>query len=215
MCTCEKCGKELEGQQTRFCSTSCWYESRSWDKDGTCEVCGIAYTKKYRKQRCCSRECGNKAKSADREQQCKSCGSTFERPHGKLRMYCSRTCAMLGRYRGGQVHEHPEGATISHSAGYTQEKREGKWVMQHRLVMESMIGRPLTDAERVHHKNGKRDDNRPENLELWVGTGQSKKDPAGVRLVYKVLDMIDSLSPSERERVMRKLADKQAQECNA
>jgi len=40
---------------------------------------------------------------------------------------------------------------------------------EHRAVMERMIGRKLTKNETVHHKNGNRRDNRPENLELWAG----------------------------------------------
>lgn len=59
-------------------------------------------------------------------------------------------------------------------------KRERQ--LQHRLVMSEMIGRELLPHENVHHKNGDRADNRPENLELW-----SSSQPPGQRVQDKVI----------------------------
>lgn len=49
-------------------------------------------------------------------------------------------------------------------------------VYEHRVVIAEKIGRDLLPGENVHHKNGNRADNRPENLELWV-----TMQPAGQR----------------------------------
>lgn len=77
------------------------------------------------------------------------------------------------------------------------------YVAEHRLVVEERLGRYLHQSERVHHRNGVRSDNRPENLEIWLlGT----KDPHGARVrdLWRELDAqpeMANLGSDAREQV--------------
>jgi hypothetical protein len=83
--------------------------------------------------------------------------------------------AANGNWKGGRTR---------HKAGYVMIRVpdhpravKSPYVFEHVLVAEQLLGRYLLPGESIHHRNGIRDDNRPENLELWT-----KPQPSGIRV---------------------------------
>jgi predicted nucleic acid-binding Zn ribbon protein len=173
---CKNCGNQFrpaKHSSGEACSLSCgkhlmW---KRWGKipNKKCKTCQKEISGSQRRTYC-SRPC--MAQGLRRSRPCARCGKATKQARNR---YCSKRCAgiVAGKQKKRRAYE---GRTRAEKGGYVQEYRDGKWQLQHRLVMTDVLGRPLRRKENVHHVNGKRGDNRPENLELW-----KRRQPAGIR----------------------------------
>lgn len=104
---------------------------------------------------------------------CDHCERVAPAYKSNAKKFCSLACrneGMVGAKAGNWT-----GGRQSQVNGYIRVQVDrNRRMLEHRYVMEQMIGRRLMRHETVHHKNGDRIDNRPENLELWIG-----RHPAG------------------------------------
>lgn len=114
---------------------------------------------------------------------CEGCGK--ERwvclKDGLPRSHFCYVCANRGdknpKWKGGRRNKHNYVLIYLHSNDffYPMVKKDG-CVREHRLVMAKSLGRNLQPWEIVHHKNGIKDDNRIENLELTGSIGEHSRD---------------------------------------
>lgn len=159
-----------------------------------CPSCGKEFLPSSRHREC------PKCRAEAKKHPCPGCGVLIWK-NSKTCYPCADSASF--QQPSGSASPRWKGGRLTTAAGYTMVLTRGhprggsyNYVAEHVLVMEKMLGRYLLHGENVHHVNGVKSDNRPENLELWLRT-----QPSGQRvddLVAWAEELLQQYADSEQ-----------------
>ena len=208
---CQNCGKEtvttlfrLNAGQ-KYCSTKCKNESMRTTMTPKrvkvfCLQCGREYIiprawEREGRRKFCSRTCKNRYQKTLTGEKAAHYGKTHT---SESRDKISRTRVARGSMQKKENHPNWKGGRAFHG-GYVnvmidilpeEQKQMARlmrpkqgYILEHRLVMAMVLGRPLTRAEIVHHINGNPSDNQAENLMVEARDKHSQEHREFVRRI--------------------------------
>jgi len=181
---CEVCETDLTGSRKKRCE-GCLPKS-------TCCDCGKEFFYKVKYQRCTTCQYHwykeNHPENAERTKN-NSNDRFVKKRSANLRINKGLLIDAILRIEGGRKDGYLNKKGYRLMIEIDSETKKRRRVYEHVLVMEEFLKRNLFKGETVHHKNGVRDDNRIENLELW-----NKGQPAGQRVEDRIKYYIDFLT---------------------
>ncbi len=141
-----------------------------------CPTCGkmVYRNKSQRKTNLkayCSRECSYDGLKKGGMRACPVCSKEFWAAPSTPKIYCSKGCESVGSikrpldriHNGRPAKKDDQGYILLWEPDHPNSVTRG-WQYEHRLVAEKKYGRFFSPKEHIHHLNGIKDDNRPENL---------------------------------------------------
>lgn len=162
-----------------------------------CLTCGRTFSIKpsvLKRRRGAGKYCSRKCRTLRVKKTCSYCGRIIwacpcHIKNGEKK-YCSLTCRGRARSINLRGPKNPLWRGGKRSMGnkyigcYVPTARTfgpSKYVLEHRLIAEEMLGRPLRSEEVVHHINGNPEDNRRENLLVFPSQGKHMEHHAKTR----------------------------------
>lgn len=178
--TCLGCGKEFwtrPSMQQKYCSRECFNNSNRMTF--ICAVCGKEFTRsksnaKYGNPTWCSLKCMSIGMRKGEDRICEQCGKSFYAPPSDPQKYCGLDCKYeasrfsFDELKWSRTHE---GYLRKSRCEHPLSNKSGTLLQHWWVVYEAADDKQaIIDLKKqkaiIHHRNGKRDDNRIENLEL-------------------------------------------------
>lgn len=157
---------------------------------GNCDWCGkeIAFypSKAKQKHHFCCRPCqhafSNKRKNPERYLEYADCSKNSLRFTEMNRRLNPTRMTMETREKLREAH-------LNTGEGKTYTKVFG--VHEHRVVAERILGRPLRGSEIVHHRNGDKRNNTPENLVVFQSQSEHAKHHMEMKWFLSELEKLE------------------------